>query len=234
LTFILRFFFGGPPRQSRNLERGALRVGHLDLHLAVVEMALLAHPPKTLARGLARLLAGQGVEQPLHRRALRRLAHRPAAALAFQADGLLDKIARNLLDVAADIADLGEFGRLHLHKRRVGELGETARNLGLAAPGRADHQDVLRRHLVAQRLRQLLPPPAIAQRHRDRALGVVLPDDMLIERGHHRLGGEAGRLVRHGLAVPVIAGGCGHVVHRAGDGRQGRALQRVATREGRG
>src|SRR3546814_6814968 len=44
---------------------------------------------------------------------------------------LFNEVARDLFDVAADIADLGEFGRLDLDERRVGELGEAARNLGL-------------------------------------------------------------------------------------------------------
>jgi hypothetical protein len=46
----------------------------------------------------------------------------------------LDQIAHDLLDVAADIADLGEFGRLDLEERRAGELGQPARDLGLAEP----------------------------------------------------------------------------------------------------
>jgi hypothetical protein len=68
-----------------------------------------------------------------------------------QAIADLDEIADDLLDVAPDIADLGELGRLDLQERRAGELGEAARDLGLAAAGRADHQDVLRHHLLAHR-----------------------------------------------------------------------------------
>ena len=85
------------------------------------------------------------------------------------------------VDVAADVADLGELRRLDLHERRVRELREPARDLGLADAGRADHQDVLRRDLVAQRLVDLHAAPAVAQRDRDRALGVVLADDVLVE-----------------------------------------------------
>ena len=89
----------------------------------------------------------------------------------------LDEVAGDLLDIAADIADLGELGRLDLEERRLGEPGQAARDLGLAAPGRADHQDVLRQHLLAQLGRQLLAAPAVAQRDRDGALGLVLADD---------------------------------------------------------
>ena len=83
----------------------------------------------------------------------------------------LDQVADDRVDVAADVADLGELGRLDLDERRVGEPREPARDLGLADAGRADHQDVLRRDLLAQRLGDLLAPPAVAQRDRDRALG---------------------------------------------------------------
>ncbi len=38
----------------------------------------------------------------------------------------LDEIADDLLDVAADIADLGELGRLDLDEGRAGELGQAA------------------------------------------------------------------------------------------------------------
>ena len=108
-----------------------------------------------------------------------------------EADKRLDQVAGNLFDVAADIADLGELGRLDLHERRVGELGEAAADLGLAAAGGPDHQDVLGRDLVAQLGREALAPPAVPQRDRDRALGVVLSNDVLIERGDDRLGGKA-------------------------------------------
>jgi hypothetical protein len=103
-----------------------------------------------LAGRLARFLAGQRVEQA---------AIAASSALSFTAErrrsfssriGFLDQIAGDLLDVAADIADLGELGRLDLHEGRVGQLGEAAADLGLAAAGGPDHQDVLGRHLVAE------------------------------------------------------------------------------------
>ena len=113
-----------------------------------------------------------------------------ALALARLRDGDLDEVAHDLLDVAADIADLGEFRRLDLEERRAGELGEAAGNLGLADAGRSDHQNVLRQHLLAQPLVELQPPPAVAQRDRDRALGVALADDEAVELGDDLAGGE--------------------------------------------
>jgi hypothetical protein len=126
----------------------------------------------------------------LHRGLAGGQAHGLAAAVALQPDGFLDQVAGDLFHVAADIADLGELGRFHLDEGRVGQLGEAAADLGLAAAGGADHQDVLGRHLVAQLGVELLPAPAVAQRHGDRALGLLLTDDMGIERGNNRLGGE--------------------------------------------
>ena len=107
-----------------------------------------------------------------------------ALALARQRDGDLDEVAHDLLDVAADIADLGEFRRLDLEERRAGELGEAAGNLGLADAGRPDHQDVLRQHFLAQPLVELQPAPAVAQRDRHGALGIVLADDEAVELGN--------------------------------------------------
>src|SRR3546814_929284 len=125
------------------LEVHARGVGNLDLDLAVVEVTLTDALAETLARGLARAFAGERVEQPLHRGLFGGGAHRFAAAVLFEPHGFLDEVARDLFDVAADIADFGEFGRLDLDEGGVGELGETARNLGLAAAGGADHQDIL-------------------------------------------------------------------------------------------
>ena len=106
-----------------------------------------------------------------------------AQPLAGHRDRDLDQVAHDLLDIAADIADLGELGRLDLDERRLREPGEAAGDLGLAAAGRADHQDVLRQHLLAQFRGQLLAAPAVAQRDRDGALGVVLADDEAVEFG---------------------------------------------------
>ena len=120
--------------------------------------------------------------------------HVLALALAGLRDRDLDEVAHDLLDVAADIADFGELGRLDLEERRAREPGEPARNLGLADAGRADHQDVLGQHLLAHLLVELQSPPAVAQRDRDRALGVGLADDEAVELGNDFAGGEVGHV----------------------------------------
>src|SRR3546814_19538472 len=63
-------------------------------------------------------------------------------------------------------------------------------NLCLAAARRADHQDMLGAHLVAQFGREVLAAPAVAQRDGDGALRGILADDMRVERGDDRLGGQ--------------------------------------------
>ena len=128
-------------------------------------------------------LAHQGGDQALLRRQLGLRLHLLARGLAQHGDAGLHQVARDALDVAADVAHLGELGRLHLQERRLRQLRQTAGDLGLADAGGADHQDVLRHHLLAHRLRQLLAAPAVAQRDRDRALGVVLAHDEAVELG---------------------------------------------------
>src|SRR3546814_12158333 len=77
-----------------------------------------------------------------------------------------------------------------LDERRVGKLGQAARNLGLAAARGADPQDILGADLIAQVGRQLLAAPAIAQRDGDRALRRGLADYLSVDRGHDRLRGQ--------------------------------------------
>ncbi len=155
-----------------------------------MQLALAQHLAETLAGrrliGLAGLAEGprrrqQRIEHALFRGIGRLLAHLRHRLVARHLQRDLDEIAHDRLDVAPDVADLGELRRLDLDERRAGELGEAARDLGLADAGRADHQDVLRHDLVAQTVRHVAAAPARAQRDRDGALGGVLADDMLVE-----------------------------------------------------
>ena len=177
-----------PPGMSNGIDG---RVLDLDLDLDLVHRVLDDALAEALAGRLAGVLADQRLEQPVHRRLAGGLAHRLAAAVLLEPDRFLGEVAGDLLDVAADVADLGELGRLDLDERRVGELGQPPADLGLAAAGRADHQDVLGRDLVAQLGAEPLAPPAVAQRHGDRALGLGLADDMLVERRDDGFGGES-------------------------------------------
>src|SRR6185503_650374 len=116
--------------------------------------------------------------------------------LAGQRDTDLQQITHDLLDVAADIADLGELGRLDLDERRAGQPRQPPRDFGLADAGRADHQDVFRQHLFAQLVVQLQAAPSVAQRDGDGALGVALTDDEAVKLGNNFAGREVGHALR--------------------------------------
>ncbi len=71
-------------------------------------------------------------------------------------------------------------------------LRQAAGDLGLADPGRADHQDVLRRDLVPQIGRHPPPAPAVAQGDGDGLLGLRMADDVAVELGDDLAGGKLG------------------------------------------
>ena len=56
--------------------------------------------------------------------------------------GGLDQLEQDVLDVLADVAGLGERGGVGDRERDVEHPGQRLREVGLAAAGRADQQDV--------------------------------------------------------------------------------------------
>jgi len=190
LQLLLHLFHS---RRRHDLDAGR-QATQLDLDLAIVELLLPQHLAELLAglpvRRLRRRIGGeaqharprqQRIEHALLGGIERPLAHFRHLALARHFHGDVRQLLDDRVDVTADVADLGELGGLDLDERRVGELRQAARDLGLADPGRADHEDVLRGDLLAQRLAHLHAPPAVAQRNRHGALGCLLPDDVLVE-----------------------------------------------------
>ncbi len=176
-----------------------------DLDFLVVEFAFaqfLAEflPGRVVAASLFGLEANlprrrqQYVEDALLGLVLGTVAHLARFLFARLLDRGLHQVADDRIDVLADVTDFGELGRLDFDEGRIGEPRQPPRDLGLAHAGGPDHQDVLGRDLLAQRLGHLLAAPAVAQRDRDRALGGVLPDDMFIQFVNDFLGGH----VRHG------------------------------------
>ena len=103
-----------------------------------------------------------------------------AHEFAGHSDRAVQQVADNLLHVTPNIADFGELGRFDLDKRRAGQLCQTAADLSFANAGGADHQDVFGVHLVAQVIRQLLAPPAVAQRNSNSALCVFLANNIAV------------------------------------------------------
>ncbi|MCY1512478.1 hypothetical protein D9M68_469390 [compost metagenome] len=168
-------------------------VGDLDVDFLVVQLAFAQALAEQLAGvgilALRRLVAEagcarrrqQGVEDAFLGGVLGAVLHLLDFLLAEHLDRGIGEIADDGFHVAADIADLGELGRFHLDERRIRQARQAAGDLGLADAGRADHQDVLRRHLGAQLGRQLHAPPAVAQGDGHGALGVVLADDVAVE-----------------------------------------------------
>ncbi|MGY3454690.1 hypothetical protein ACVWW5_000140 [Bradyrhizobium sp. LM3.4] len=183
----------------------------------VVELAC----PQLFAERVPRCRAGIGADQRVEHALLggklRACLHVFALALTDLGNRDLDEVAHDLLDVAADIADLGEFRRLDLQERRVRQLGEPPRDLGLADTGRADHQDVFRQYLFAQGAFQLLPPPAVTQRDRDGSLGIGLADDETVEFRND----FTGRKVCHGTLARVRCG-AGQAAFSSSDDRRTR------------
>src|SRR4029078_889868 len=125
----------------------------------------------------------QEIEEALLGLLARADAHLRALLLAYHVDGELGQVADDRLDVAADVARLGGLRRLDLDKGGLRELGQAARDLRLPDASRTDHDDVLRRDLVAERLGYLHAPPAVPQRDRHGALRGALADDVAIELG---------------------------------------------------
>ena len=165
---------------------------HFDLDFLVVEFAVAQLFAEALARGRAGAGTDQRIEHAFFSRLFGARLHILALLLADKRDTDLDQVADDLLDVAADIADLGEFGRLDLEERRAGKLGQAAGNFGFSDAGRADHQNILWQNFLAQFVVQLQAPPAVAQRDGDRALGVALADNVAVEFGNDFAGGEVG------------------------------------------
>ncbi len=126
-------------------------------------------------------MARQRVKHAAFRRLLGASLDVLSFALPGQRDGDLDQIAHDLLHVSTNVADFGELGRFDLEKGRAREFRKATRDFRFADAGRPDHQDILRQHFLAQPLFQFQPPPPIAQRNRDRALGVGLTDDETVE-----------------------------------------------------
>ena len=137
-------------------------LGDLDLHHSRLEEARAELVAELVARGLGSLAGRRdGLGGPVgggraggaggNKRSSSRsstfsstfFADLERALAADHVDGRLHEVADDRVHVAADVPHLGELARLHLDERTAGEAGQAAGDLGLAHPGRADHEDVL-------------------------------------------------------------------------------------------
>ena len=129
-------------------------------------------------------LRQQRIEDALFGGILRALAHLGDLLVARHLHGDFDQILHDGIDIAADVAHLGELGRFDFYERRIRELRQATRDFGLAAARRPDHEDVLGRDFLTQWIFDLHAAPAIAQRDGNGALGIALADDVLVELGN--------------------------------------------------
>ncbi len=99
--------------------------------------------------------------------------------------GRLDQLEEDVLDVLADVAGLGEGGGVRDREGHVEHPGQRLREVRLAAAGRADQQDVrlgdLDRVVALLGFTGLDALVVVVDGHRERTLGSVLPDDVLLE-----------------------------------------------------
>ena len=158
-------------------------------------------PARFPARWLRRGSRQQQVEQPLLRPPLGLRVHFVLPLSAHHGDRRVHEVTHHGLDVAPDIAHLGELRSFHLDEWGARQARQAPGDLGLPDAGRPDKDDVVGRDLVPDLLGSLRPPPAIPHRDGHRLLRGVLPDDVpvqfgddlprgqFLEPGHWLLGG---------------------------------------------
>jgi hypothetical protein len=98
--------------------------------------------------------------------------------------GGLDQLEQDVLDVLADVARLGERGRVGDRERDVEDPRERLGEQRLAAAGRAEQEDVrlLELDLVVL-LAHLHALVVVVDGDRERSLGLLLRDDVVVEDG---------------------------------------------------
>ncbi len=102
--------------------------------------------------------------------------------------GGLDELQEDVLDIFTDVAGLGERRRIRHRERHVEALGEGLGEVGLAAAGRADEQDVGLGDLDivddvgrAERVAGADALVVVVDGHREGDLRRLLADDVLLE-----------------------------------------------------
>src|SRR5947208_1368861 len=167
---------------------GQLRAELLESRLAGGSRSDLLE--RGAAEGLGAGAWQQEIEQSVLGEPLRLLLHLRRQLGLHHVDAQLGEVADHRFDIATHIADFGVLGGFDLDERRLSKLGEPSRDLGFADAGGTDHDDVLRRDLVAELGRQVLAPPPVAQGDGHRALGLALADDVAIELQDDLRGGQ--------------------------------------------
>ena len=107
----------------------------------------------------------------------------PGLGLLDVVVGGLDQLQQDVLDVLADVAGLGQRGRVGDRERHVEDLRQRLREQRLAAAGRAEQQDVrlLQLDVVLVGLHHLDALVVVVDGDRQRPLGLLLADDVLVQ-----------------------------------------------------
>ena len=99
--------------------------------------------------------------------------------------GRLDQLQEDVLDVLADVAGLGQRGRVGDRERDVEDARERLREQRLPAAGRAEQEDVrlLQLDLALVDLAHADALVVVVDRDGERALRLLLRDDVVVEDG---------------------------------------------------
>ncbi len=120
--------------------------------------------------------------------------------------GGLDQLQQDVLDVLADVAGLGQRGRVGDRERHVQDPRQRLCQQRLAAAGRAQQQDVRlgQLHLGVALAGHLHALVVVVDRHRQRALGLFLADHVVVQ--------HVADLARPGQVVEVELDRCGQLL----------------------
>ncbi len=141
----------------------------------------------------------QQIEKPFLDALFGDLLHFILAIRAYHVYRDVSEVPDHRLHISADVAHFRELRCLDLDERRAGEPGQPPGDLGLSDSRRADHYNVVRHDLVPELLRDLLPPPAVAQSDGDRLLRSILGNHVLIQLGHDLTRRQL--ILRHGAGT---------------------------------
>jgi len=166
---------------------------YVDLNGTIIERPFFQQGPKVLSLVLICVLAHQHVEDTLFDRGSYFLCHLLLEPFSCHRNRHVDQVANDLVNVLPVETNFGELGRLYLDEWRLGQLGDAASNLRLAATRGADHEDVFGDYLVTQFVAELVPAPTVAEGYCYCALGVILSHDKLIQLVYHLARLEGGQ-----------------------------------------
>jgi hypothetical protein len=150
-----------------------------------------------LLHALARHVAGYGRVVGLPRDLVDLVDIDDAALRALDVVfGRLQELEDDVLHILADVAGFGQRGRVRHREGHVEDAGERLREQRLAAARGPDQQDVRFRQFDVGGLGGMVQPlVVVVYRDREHALGMHLPDDVIVEhvadvaRGRYAVGG---------------------------------------------